>query len=328
MWRPLIFLILVGTNAVVGRLGGFSRLPSRSRNGVQSDISSYANRVCRAGDKIPLIGDKCKYRLCQNKVYKTFPCPEGTSFKASFRSCVADGGCLKSYEDKGVADWNTTACGIDLVFVVDMSYSISPDNKIKMKKVIQQLLAQIRIGPEFTMVAGLTYGAETKPFLYISSFNDKKNIREATDKMVMNPRKGTATHLALRETREAMLRTKNGRRQNHKAVVIVMTDGCTNPPEKSDETIAEAQRLKDPESYEAGVSSPEVFLMTFPNEKLDNVKDLAPEEREKLEGIKKREFEAIPSKAENRFDATFDNMKDKLNLILRTSCKEIKTPGQ
>ncbi|CAH1797960.1 unnamed protein product [Owenia fusiformis] len=179
--------------------------------------------------------------------------------------------------------------------------------------------------PELVHACGLDLNLIIDMSNSISAYIDKVKILKAISKMEMNPKKGRArpTFLALREARE-QLTTENGRRRGKKAVTLLVTNGVTYPHSKSSETIKEAKLLKDPKSYQEGVTPPTVFLVKTPN--LQETSDgMSAVQKAMLQKIMSTEFAAIPSPgAEHLYILdSFDELNDVIVPILRSSCGDL-----
>ncbi|CAH1774070.1 unnamed protein product [Owenia fusiformis] len=322
----------LGTDARLTK--AFNRLGQFTFSDVLNDMSDRGVE-CTSGTRYKYAETSCSYLECFDSKYELVRCPDGQGVSDKFENTLTSQTlpcskplpyCRLSLAEKGLPISVTEVCGIDLNFVVDMSFSISDVNKMKVRSFILNLVKKLKLGPAFTLLSGSTYGASTHSFLEFSTYNAGSSMIKAIKNMETLPKKGTSTYLALKEAREVHLTTSKGRRKDKKAVVMVMTDGVTNPLDKSPTTIAEAKRLKDPKSYEPGVSAPTVVLLVLPNSKGEKGRGVSRAELEKLRVTREKEFAAIPSEGkENRYNLdSFDQLEEVINPILQSSCKAVE----
>ncbi|CAH1775048.1 unnamed protein product [Owenia fusiformis] len=323
-----VLLCALGTTATIRKLA--INRGVGAGNGVQHDVSDIGVE-CTPGVPFRYADSKCNYLKCKDNIYEVEICPDSMAVIDSLKKddvatvnpcSKPDPDCKKTLEQKGLGDQDVQACGLDLNLIIDMSISISAIDKVKVRSFILKLVKSLRLGDAFTLVSGSTYGSEVHPFLKFNTYNTGTSILQAIRKMEMNPKKGTATYLALREARE-QLTTEFGRRPDKKAASILVTDGVTNPFDKSPETIEEAKKLKDPKSYEKGVSPPTVFLIKTPNNK--STGSVSAAEKAKLDEIMEKEFAAIPSPgAEHLIKLdSFEDLEGVIAPILRSSCEDL-----
>ncbi|CAH1775770.1 unnamed protein product [Owenia fusiformis] len=336
----IVLCCVLETTTATG-LGGFfaarKKAGRRGNVGVRYAMGDH-QQECTPGSKYKYANSSCNYLVCKENRYELAHCEDGKGVTESFRRIDTsmrypcsrfDVECRKTLEEKGVVETNVQVCGLDLVFIIDMSKSISDVDKMKVRSFVLQIIRSLKLGSAFTLVAGSTYGAEVHNFLKLSSYNRGTEMVRAASNMEMNPKRGTATWLALQEAREILLSIKGGRRKGKKAVVIVASDGVSHPHSMSKETIEQAELLKKPKSYDPETGAPTVFLLDLPNNKEqlgedESGKKLPKAELDKLKELKDKEFAAIPSKPEYRYNPeSFDDLEKFIIPILRKSCEDL-----
>ncbi|CAH1775046.1 unnamed protein product, partial [Owenia fusiformis] len=313
-----------GIKSFAGSVGG-----SRVGGDLFSDVRDIGVE-CTPGSPYRYADTNCTYLVCKDNIYELAECQDAMGVTNGFKindtattnPCIRPAPeCRKTLSEKGVADKDTKACGFDLCLVIDMSFSISDVNKVQVRSFALDLLKLLRLGDAFTLVSGSTYGGQTYPFVKFKTYNTPALIMNAAKNMTMKTKKGTSTWLALKEARES-LTIGSGRRLGKKAVVVVFTDGVSNPTDMSPVTIEEARKLKDPTSYQEGITPPTVILVTAPNMKGEATSGVSQAEKNRLKELKINEFAAIPSEgSQYRYDLkSFDNLRDVIVPILKASC--------
>ncbi|CAH1791587.1 unnamed protein product [Owenia fusiformis] len=276
----------------------------RADQGAGSECSVYKNKYKLMEDKNP-----CFFRECKgSKFSDPIRCRDGLGvpdevlnevFPPKYPCTKPMKECKATLSDKGVTNVNVDVCGIDLIWVVDISCSISNADKLKVKNFILAATKQLPVRPPFTQVGALAFSEKAYHILYMNSYNNKNKVLKALSIMPLTPDKcATATYEALYETRVTYLSKSRGNRPDKPDIVVVLTDGKTHPPEKAPETILRAKELK--------ATGAQVFVLSLPNIKT-------------LPGTD--EWRAIASSEKNIYTLdSFDALKGMIKEITRKAC--------
>ncbi|CAH1791588.1 unnamed protein product [Owenia fusiformis] len=268
------------------------------------ECSVYKNKYKLMEDKNP-----CFFRECKgSKFSDPIRCRDGLGvpdevlnevFPPKYPCTKPMKECKATLSDKGVTNVNVDVCGIDLIWVVDISCSISNADKLKVKNFILAATKQLPVRPPFTQVGALAFSEKAYHILYMNSYNNKNKVLKALSIMPLTPDKcATATYEALYETRVTYLSKSRGNRPDKPDIVVVLTDGKTHPPEKAPETILRAKELK--------ATGAQVFVLSLPNIKT-------------LPGTD--EWRAIASSEKNIYTLdSFDALKGMIKEITRKAC--------
>ncbi|CAH1779572.1 unnamed protein product [Owenia fusiformis] len=120
-------------------------------------------------------------------------------------------------------------CGLDIVVALDISCSISEENKTTVKNFMKDLIKKFTIHPVETQIGGLTFGQEIHNIQTLKQGRNKPFTLRNFDRMVMTESKCiTATDLALEAVRDTYFQETHGERAEMKNVLIVTTDGQTH----------------------------------------------------------------------------------------------------
>ncbi|XP_053405850.1 collagen alpha-1(XII) chain-like [Mercenaria mercenaria] len=109
----------------------------------------------------------------------------------------------------------------DLVFVVDSSGSVGPENFLKMKEFMKQTIKVFDIGDDFTRVAVITFSSNAKLEFELNTYNSSQDVLKAVDNIAYT-QGGTNTGEALELLR---LQGFNNERASDPNIAIVITDG-------------------------------------------------------------------------------------------------------
>ncbi|KAJ8367686.1 hypothetical protein AAFF_G00311410 [Aldrovandia affinis] len=159
-------------------------------------------------------------------------------------------------------------CGIrckerpmELVFVIDSSESVGPENFEIIKDFVTALVDRVTVGRNATRIGLVLYSLEVRLHFNLARYITKEDVKQAIRKM---PYMGEGTHTgtAIRKaTQEAFYSARNGVRK----VAIVITDGQTDKrePVKLDIAVREAHAANI-EMYALGiVNTTDVTQMEF-----------------------------------------------------------------
>ncbi|XP_008423535.1 collagen alpha-1(XXVIII) chain-like [Poecilia reticulata] len=136
-------------------------------------------------------------------------------------------------------------CGIkckerpmELVFVIDSSESVGPDNFEIIKRFVTTLVDRVTVGRNATRIGLILYSLEVKLVFNLARYNTKEDVKEAI-RNIPYMGEGTYTGTAIRRaTQEAFYSSRIGVSK----VAIVITDGQTDKrePVKLDIAVREA----------------------------------------------------------------------------------------
>ncbi|XP_060798902.1 cartilage matrix protein isoform X2 [Neoarius graeffei] len=134
-------------------------------------------------------------------------CQEGYTLKEDGRSCSA-----------------CSDAATDVVFLIDGSKSVRPENFELVKKWINQIVDKLDVSHRNTHVGLVQYSSAVKQEFPLGKYNNKKDIKEAVKKMAYMER-GTMTGHALGFLVDKSFSTVQGARPGAAKVGIVFTDG-------------------------------------------------------------------------------------------------------
>ncbi|XP_013861142.1 cartilage matrix protein isoform X1 [Austrofundulus limnaeus] len=162
-------------------------------------------------------------------------CREGFTLMDDGRSCSA--ACSNA--------------AIDVVFVIDGSKSIRPENFELVKKWINQIVDKMDVSESKTHVGLVQYSSLVKTEFPLGQHNNKKDLKDAVKKMDYME-KGTMTGHALSYMMETSFSLSQGARPGVQKIGIVFTDG------RSQDYIMDAAKKAKEEGvkmYAVGVGS-------------------------------------------------------------------------
>ncbi|CAB1455382.1 unnamed protein product [Pleuronectes platessa] len=134
-------------------------------------------------------------------------CKDGFTLMDNGRSCSA---CSNS--------------ATDVVFLIDGSKSVRPENFELVKKWINQIIDKLDVSDTQAHVGLVQYSSAVKQEFPLGRYNNKKDLKDAVKKMAYMER-GTMTGQALRYLSENSFNTGYGARPGVAKVGIVFTDG-------------------------------------------------------------------------------------------------------
>ncbi|NWR95809.1 MATN1 protein, partial [Furnarius figulus] len=137
-------------------------------------------------------------------------CKEGFTLNSDGKTCSACSGGLGS--------------ALDLVFLIDGSKSVRPENFELVKKFINQIVDSLEVSDKQAQVGLVQYSSSVRQEFPLGQFKNKKDIKAAVKKMSYME-KGTMTGQALKYLVDSSFTIINGARPGVPKVGIVFTDG-------------------------------------------------------------------------------------------------------
>ncbi|XP_029023066.1 cartilage matrix protein isoform X1 [Betta splendens] len=134
-------------------------------------------------------------------------CKDGFTLMENGRSCS---GCSNA--------------ATDVVFLIDGSKSVRPENFELIKKWIFQIIEKLDVSERNVHVGLVQYSSTVKQEFPLGRYNNKKDLKEAVKRMEFMG-KGTMTGQGLNHIRESSFTPANGARPGVPKVCIVFTDG-------------------------------------------------------------------------------------------------------
>ncbi|KAM9321662.1 cartilage matrix protein [Gastrophryne carolinensis] len=116
------------------------------------------------------------------------------------------------------------ASAIDLVFLIDGSKSVRPENFELVKQFINQVVESVDVGDKRAHVGVVQYSSSVRQEFPLGRYTSKKDIKSAVKKMAYME-KGTMTGQALQYLIDNTFAISNGGRPGVPKVGIVFTDG-------------------------------------------------------------------------------------------------------
>ncbi|NWU21598.1 MATN1 protein, partial [Dyaphorophyia castanea] len=113
---------------------------------------------------------------------------------------------------------------LDLVFLIDGSKSVRPENFELVKKFITQIVDSLEVSEKQAQVGLVQYSSSVRQEFPLGQFRNKKDIKAAVKKMSYME-KGTMTGQALKYLVDSSFSAINGARPGVPKVGIVFTDG-------------------------------------------------------------------------------------------------------
>uniref|UniRef100_A0A4W5KX75 Matrilin 1 n=1 Tax=Hucho hucho TaxID=62062 RepID=A0A4W5KX75_9TELE len=112
----------------------------------------------------------------------------------------------------------------DVVFLIDGSKSVRPENFELVKKWINQIVDKLDVSETKAHVGLVQYSSSVKQEFPLGRYNNKKDLKDAVKKMAYMER-GTMTGQALRYLTDSSFAPAGGARPGVAKVGIVFTDG-------------------------------------------------------------------------------------------------------
>lgn len=121
--------------------------------------------------------------------------------------------------------------GLDLIFALDTSGSIGSENFNNAKESIERIVSSLKIGPNNTRVAVITFSTDVRLLFNLNTYRDNASLIQAIRRI---PYTGglTNTAEAIRVLRSGVLSETLGVRPSNETtqIAIILTDGRSNLP--------------------------------------------------------------------------------------------------
>ena len=140
--------------------------------------------------------------------------------------------------------------GIDLVFVLDSSFSIRRSGFIKVIELVRNLIANLDIGLTESLVGVIRYSTRPQLLFSLLEHTDKTSLLQAIDAIKFERGRthtGRALELLLTSAQDGSM----GLRDGHPHIAVVITDGISYSKEG---TLAAARDLHDARVYNKIIS--------------------------------------------------------------------------
>ncbi|XP_052231181.1 collagen alpha-4(VI) chain-like [Dreissena polymorpha] len=188
----------------------------------------------------------------------------------------------------------------DIVFILDASESVKPDNFNKTLQFVNEMIDAFFIGPTNMQIAVLTFSTNVNNIFHLNNNTNKIAMKDAVNNSTYT-NGYTYTNEAIKFAREFSFKPANGSRPNAAKIAIIVTDEkfyvlSTGNSTNQADTISEAEKLQNTNVI--------VFAIGVGNK------------------IHQTELEAIASKPYNTFMFRVDDYSN-LTTIIRTLATKI-----
>ncbi|KAG8566068.1 hypothetical protein GDO81_013084 [Engystomops pustulosus] len=179
-------------------------------------------KTCTTNDMCSIVDHGCEFKCVSTPGSYHCICPEGQELQADGKTCNK---CSTGY--------------IDLVFVIDGSKSVRPQNFELVKQFVIKIVDTLDVSAHGTHVGLVQYSSRVRTEFSLNQFKTAKDISNAV-KNIEYMEKGTMTGLALKHMVEQSFSQQEGARPNVPKIGLVFTDG------RSQDDISEwAKKAKD-----------------------------------------------------------------------------------
>uniref|UniRef100_A0A3Q4G937 Matrilin 2 n=1 Tax=Neolamprologus brichardi TaxID=32507 RepID=A0A3Q4G937_NEOBR len=173
---------------------------------IETLISVFQSKLC--SDMCEVVDHQCQH-IC-------------VSSPASYRCKCREGYILNP--DGKTSEPECSEGVMDLVFVIDGSKSLGPNNFELVKQFVNSIVDSLDISKTGTHVGLLQYSSKVRTEFTLGQYSTAQHIKSAVNRMRYMGR-GSMTGSALRHMFESSFSTKEGGRFNIPRVSIVFTDG-------------------------------------------------------------------------------------------------------
>ncbi|XP_021367855.1 collagen alpha-3(VI) chain-like isoform X2 [Mizuhopecten yessoensis] len=129
----------------------------------------------------------------------------------------------------------------DIVFLMDSSNSLGPDNWEKEKEFVKNLIGDLKVGTNDMQVSVVTYESNPAVQFYLNQYDNKNDAMSAVTNISFHTG-NTLTGKALEFVRDSVFVSAAGDRPNANNILVVLTDGKSSD---SQVTLEQASLLKN-----------------------------------------------------------------------------------
>lgn len=150
----------------------------------------------------------------------------------------------------------------DVVFVLDSSMSVTPEDFVKALNFCKKFLSQLSINNGDVRIGIVTFGSKYTIEFYLNEFTSKDQIDQAIDKIPWRNGRQINTAEGIRAMHQAMFTSLKGDRQNVPNIAIIITHG---PSADTQSTLREAKAAKSKgiHIYAVNVDQDDTFSETI-----------------------------------------------------------------
>uniref|UniRef100_A0A8D0H845 Matrilin 1 n=1 Tax=Sphenodon punctatus TaxID=8508 RepID=A0A8D0H845_SPHPU len=175
---------------------------------IEKLTKKFQEAFCAVSDLCATGDHDCEQICVSTGASYTCACKDGFTLNSDGKSCSACSG----------------GAATDLVFLIDGSKSVRPENFELVKKFINQIVDSLDVSNNHAHVGLVQYSSAVKQEFPLGRYNSKRDIKSAVKKMSYME-KGTMTGQALKYLVDNSFAISNGARPGVPKVGIVFTDG-------------------------------------------------------------------------------------------------------
>ncbi|KAB0391852.1 hypothetical protein E2I00_006764, partial [Balaenoptera physalus] len=199
------------TKALSDAEGGRPSSPDISKVGTHGNVAACDSEELVVSDLCATGDHDCEQVCLSSPGSYTCACREGFTLNSDGKTCnVCSGGGGSS--------------ATDLVFLIDGSKSVRPENFELVKKFINQIVDTLDVSDKLAQVGLVQYSSSVRQEFPLGRFHTKKDIKAAVRNMSYME-KGTMTGAALKYLIDNSFSVSSGARPGAQKVGIVFTDG-------------------------------------------------------------------------------------------------------
>ncbi|XP_073537233.1 matrilin-4 isoform X2 [Phyllobates terribilis] len=164
-------------------------------------------KTCTTNDMCKIVAHGCEFKCVSTPGSYHCICPDGQELQADGKTCNK---CSTGY--------------VDLVFVIDGSKSVRPQNFELVKQFVIKIVDTLDVSAHGTHVGLVQYSSRVRTEFSLNQFKTAKDIKNAVNNIAYME-KGTMTGLALKHMVEHSFSQQEGARPNVPKIGLVFTDG-------------------------------------------------------------------------------------------------------
>ncbi|XP_069607864.1 matrilin-4 isoform X3 [Ranitomeya imitator] len=164
-------------------------------------------KTCTTTDMCNIVDHGCEFKCVSTPGSYHCICPEGQELQADGKTCNK---CSTGY--------------VDLVFVIDGSKSVRPQNFELVKQFVIKIVDTLDVSAHGTHVGLVQYSSRVRTEFSLNQFKTANDIKNAVNNIAYME-KGTMTGLALKHMVEHSFSQQEGARPNVPKIGLVFTDG-------------------------------------------------------------------------------------------------------